>query len=325
MNAENFKTINPADLTDRADRLAYDCGKVMERIGKFSMWLDWLEEEDDYVTNTKREDFWEKKCKEAWAAEAVFNMTPEERVGHAQKIRDLRKRVQDLTYEAHCASVVYWEQLEQDSEFCAEEALYWTQVKEALEWKVAGVKQEVARRRAVVEAAAPSAAAAGGGAAVVPEGAEFKHLDTDQLRAEMEATDEERKQLARFTRGRAFDPAEVKEAAAMDDWLDRARAELMRRQGLVRTATGTWVPKGVVHYDAEGKPVRPPMLRTYTDPTMHNLDGRADQWAANMRAYMEATGEQSPVTRGGCPGCAEDQPNQMAHMDAGGCLAVGEE
>jgi hypothetical protein len=83
--------------------------------------------------------------------------------------------------------------------------------------------------------------------------------------------------------------------------------------------------QGRVFRDADGKPMRPPALRQLTDPAMHAAGGRVEQHAADMRAYYEASGEApSPVAQKGCTGCVEGQPNQLAHMEPGGCLYTEE-
>lgn len=227
---------SPEGLTTRSERLAYDCGKVMERIGKIAMWNDWLDEEDLYAEGAEREKFWENKCKEAWAAEATFNLTPEQRAEHQEKIRQLRGKWVKLTYEAKCASTMYWDQTGEGEEFCADAAYYWQKEIERLEWKIAQVKMEVARRRAAVEAAAAQAAeaAAGGGAApaaaVADPSAEFARYATAELRGEVADVEDELQQMARFAQARQMTPAEVKEMGARTDWVERARAELARRQ-----------------------------------------------------------------------------------------------
>ena len=182
------------------------------------------------------------------------------------------------------------------------------------------------------------------------------------LREELEECDYERKELWRnaLKEGRReLSEEEQDRMEEMNSWASAAHAELMRRAGLVMSASGRWVPKqsemtplpepqiqGRVFRDAEGKPMRPPALRQLTDPAMHAAGGRIEQHAADMRAYYEASGEApSPVpeahgcsgchenSSGGasalqaattCSGCRENQPNQLAHTEPGGCLYTEE-
>lgn len=144
------------DLETRAEKLAYDCGLVMKKIGKFQMWLDWLDEEDMYADGPDREGFWEDRCKEAWAAETTAGLSEEQRADHEKRVVELRKQWVRLTYEAGCASVMYWEQEGEAEEFSADAAYYWYKQIERLEWKIAEKKRRAAARAA--EEAAPAAA-----------------------------------------------------------------------------------------------------------------------------------------------------------------------
>lgn len=113
------------ELETRGDHLAYTCGKVMESIGKMPMWNQWLEEEDLYTTDKEREEYWEERCKEAWAAETTHRLTPDQLVEHKKRVRELKANLQELTYKAGCASMMFWEQLLENAEFYADEAYYW--------------------------------------------------------------------------------------------------------------------------------------------------------------------------------------------------------
>ncbi len=140
------------ELTARAERLAYDCGKVMQSIGKFPMWEDWLDEEDMYDDGPDREGFWEDRCKEAWAAESTARLSEEQRAEHEKRVVELRKQWVKLTYEAGCASVMYWEQEEEGEEFSADALYYWQKQIERVE-KIIEQKKERERRRAAAEEA----------------------------------------------------------------------------------------------------------------------------------------------------------------------------
>ena len=162
------------------------------------------------------------------------------------------------------------------------------------------------------------------------------------LRAELEECDYERKMLWRnaLEQGRReLNKEEQEQMNEMNSWAADAHAELMRRAGLVMSASGRWVPKGFdegemtplpgtdaprfqpegrVFRDAEGKPMRPPALRQLTDPAMHFGGGRVEQHAADMRAYYEASGEApSPVPETqGCSGCRENSSGGASALQA---------
>ena len=124
----SIKTMNEfkvEELKTRSDQLAYTCGKVMESIGKMPMWNQWLEDEDMCCTEKQLEAFWEERCKEAWAAETTHGLTPEQMVEHRKMIGELRTKLQQLTYEAGCASVMVWEEMLEGAEYYADEAYYW--------------------------------------------------------------------------------------------------------------------------------------------------------------------------------------------------------
>lgn len=140
--------VSPEELTSRSEHLAYECGKVMERIGKMKMWEHWLDEEDLYDEGADREGFWEDKSKEAWAAEATASLDEEGRAEYAKRLVDIRKKWVALTYEAKCASVMYWDQEAEGEEFCADALLYWQEKVDRLEWIIAARKKAAAAKAA---------------------------------------------------------------------------------------------------------------------------------------------------------------------------------
>ena len=155
MSIKTMNEFKEEELTTRSERLAYTCGKVMESIGKLPMWNEWLEEEDMYCTDKQREDYWEERCKEAWAAETTHGLTPEQLVEHRKMIGELRTKLQKLTYEAGCASVMAWEEMLEGAEFYADEAFYWHKqiaLMERIIWDKA--EKALAAKKAAAAAAA---------------------------------------------------------------------------------------------------------------------------------------------------------------------------
>ena len=143
------------ELTTRSEQLAYDCGMIMKKIGKFRMWEDWLDEEDMYREGPEQERFWERKLKEAWAAEATHGLNEEQRAEYNKTLAELRKEFVRLSYEAGCASSWFWEERGEAEEYCADAVFFWREEIDELE------KMATERKRAERERAAAAATGAG--------------------------------------------------------------------------------------------------------------------------------------------------------------------
>lgn len=121
MNAKTLDTKKITELEKREDRLAFECGQIMKRLGFLSMWERWLV----HVTAEENpQSFWEDRLKEAWSAEATAGLTPEGRATYDAQVRALRGKALDLIFTLY-SFYGDWDHLCDNEANCPDPRVYW--------------------------------------------------------------------------------------------------------------------------------------------------------------------------------------------------------
>jgi hypothetical protein len=121
MDAKTLDTKKITELEKREDRLAFECGQIMKRIGFLSMWERWLV----HVTAEENpQSFWEDRLKEAWSAEATAGLTPEGRATYDAQVRALRSKALDLIFTLY-SFYGDWDHLCDNEANCPDPRVYW--------------------------------------------------------------------------------------------------------------------------------------------------------------------------------------------------------
>jgi hypothetical protein len=121
MDAKTLDTKKITELEKREDRLAFECGQIMKRLGFLSMWERWL------VHATAEENpqsFWEDRLKEAWSAEATAGLTPEGRATYDAQVFALRSKALDLIFTLY-SFYGDWDHLCDNEANCPDPRVYW--------------------------------------------------------------------------------------------------------------------------------------------------------------------------------------------------------
>lgn len=121
-----LQRIDPSTLHNPSEAMGYACGLILHRIGKNTLWMNWVDEESDLLdTEEQRHQFWSEKLQDAQAAEKTQSLTAEERAVHDNSIENIKTLLRERMSKLNIMSTWSWDHMMQGLEHAADEKWYW--------------------------------------------------------------------------------------------------------------------------------------------------------------------------------------------------------